>query len=257
MPTADNRQKPAVIVTRPAHQTAAFVKKLSALDVTPVLFPAIAIRLRSDCLSELESNALQRSKMCIFTSTNAVEGAKACGALNSLKLQKIACIGSTTATALQPYGIVPDYVPPKNGSSEDLLSYLDKSGIPDGMVTIISGDGGRGVLKTALQQQGHEVHYLRVYKRQLPAVRDSIRDHTVSLLPCIISVTSNEGLENLLQLIPPSAHPALFDSPLVVNSDRCASLAVERGFSQHIAIARPPGDQGQIEALEKLLAEIM
>ena len=257
MQTADNRHKPAVLVTRPAHQTAAFATRLTALGVTPVQFPTIAIRLRNRQLEALESSTLHRSKMCVFTSTNAVEGAKECGVLLSLVHQKVACIGTATAATLQQYGIMPDYIPHSSGSSEDLLSHLEQAGIPDGLVTIVSGEGGRSVLSTSLQQRGHKVHCLAVYQRNLPVVEDSAVNHTVSLLPCIICITSNEGLENLLQLIPQSAHPDLFDSPLVVNSVRGASLAVERGFRQQIAVARPPGDQGQIEALEKLLAEIM
>ena len=257
-PITDLPARPAILVTRPAHQASAFVDKLHNLGFHTVLMPAIEIAFRTQSLQPLELRQLDTSELWIFTSANAVEGARKCGIFSNQSDYKIACIGVATAAALTNIGISIDYAPPKSGNSENLIDYLLASGWqPTSAVTIVRGSHGREALKKSLHDIGCAVHYLDVYQRLLPTVTETEVQQALAILPAIISVTSNQGLENLLKIIPARCHSSLFNSHLVVNSERCAILALKYGFKQHIAVAKVPGDDGQLKALEKLMADIL
>ncbi len=257
MQTTDTPLPRSVIVTRPAHQASGFAARIAALDLKPILFPTIDIQLRKTTLKVTESSVLINSGLWIFTSTNAVAGAIQCGVFRYRQQHKVACIGSATNAALQQAGIAPDFVPDISGTSENLIAYLEQAGMPEGAVTIVRGDGGRDLLKTSLQNSGHRVDYLDVYRRALPVVDADVLQQTIAALPCMISVTSNQGLDNLLQLIPENAHAQLFASRLIVNSERGAITARTCGFNNTIEVAQPPGDSGQLATLEKLFTKNM
>ncbi len=68
--------------------------------------------------------------------------------------------------------------------------------------------------------------------------------------PDIISITSNESLDNLVTLAGEFL-PDLLKIPLVVNSQRAVEQAMGLGFLRIPLVANPPGDKGQIEAIKQ------
>jgi len=118
---------------------------------------------------------------------------------------------------------------------------------------IIKGQGGRQLIEHELSGAGWNIQTIDVYKRALPFIEESLV--TVNLqnpVPDIISVTSNESLLNLKTLA--KEHwPSLLKAALVVNSQRAQTLAESLGFTSHIEVAFPAGDEGQINAIGHLL----
>lgn len=236
-----------VIVTRPAHQALPFISKLREMGATVIGLPTIDIQFRQQAISEHEKQFLSNSSLWIFTSVNAVCGAGQLGTITEKFQAKVACIGLSTAAALQKLGIEPDYIPKTNSNSEGLLTLLDGEHTP--IVTIIRGGDGRDTLRQGLTSRGNTVHVLDVYRRHLPAHGPTLLHSALEALPCTICITSNQGLLNLKKLIPVSYRETLFKSDLVVNSSRCATFARELGFLGKVEVADTPGDQGQLDTL--------
>jgi uroporphyrinogen-III synthase len=67
-----------------------------------------------------------------------------------------------------------------------------------------------------------------------------------------VTVTSNESLQNLVDMLDPRIRPRLFATPLVVVSERGLELARELGFQQAIETTSEAGDEAIIEALIRL-----
>lgn len=240
-----------VIVTRPSHQAAAFIDHLQKSGSKVVALPTIEIRFRETPLGSREKQQLIESSLWILTSANAAIGAARLGVFKQPHSAFIACIGQATAAKLKEHGITADLVPGQNTNSEGLLSQLEKYADLS-TVVILQGGEGRDKLRTELSNSGRTVCPLNVYQRERPALPTSTIDQSVKSLPCTISITSNQGLLNLLSIIPGEYHEDLFQSSLIVNSRRCESLARELGFSGTIAVATPPGNKGQLLAIEKL-----
>lgn len=247
-----------VLVTRPENQAQNFVQRLEAAGAATFKLPSIVIHYQSR--SALDTALIERtlqSDLWIFTSVNAVMGALACHLLppteESCHKPAIAAIGQVTGQCLTDHAISVDLAPAVNSGSEKFITLFGPKIKSGSRIAIFRGDSGRGELKKQLQQLGASVHYIEVYQRRLPRL---IATEAAQLLndamPCAISVTSDLGLSNLLQLTPKKYRPLLLRCPVVVNSQRCASLALQCGFKNQIIIADPPGDAGQLTALEKL-----
>lgn len=240
----------SIVVTRPAHQATTFTDQLTKHGARVIALPTIAIEFRTSPLTVDEQSYLSNSDLWIFTSANAATGASRCGMFTYLNHARIACIGHATADALRRHGVEPDLVPEKNVTSEGLLNYLsDKDDFTS--TTIVQGSMGRDLLRQALVTQGKHVAMIDVYQRTLPVPDMPTLAKVLDALPCTISISSNQGLKHLWQLIPLSHHEALMRSALVVNSVRCRDLAITLGHTGCIDIASPPGDTGQLTALLK------
>lgn len=234
----------SVLVTRPLHQAKHFIEQLRNRQFKVLHLPSIEIVFDSADLTET-----LRSDLIIFTSANAVTGANRNLQFPWNTKAKIAAIGSATADMLKQLDCRVDIVPHAAASTEALLEVIGHTANLD--VTIVRGDSGRNKLFDALTDQGAKPVYQSVYKRKLP---DYSHAHIATLfregLPDIISVTSDLGLTNLLAIIPSELN--LQSKPLVVNSARCARIAVEKGFTSKILVADPPGDDSQLSKILSL-----
>jgi uroporphyrinogen-III synthase len=71
--------------------------------------------------------------------------------------------------------------------------------------------------------------------------------------PNLVSITSNESLQNLKTLA--NEHwSSLIKLPLIVNSERTATLAKSMGFELPALVATSAGDQGQLEQVRLWLS---
>ncbi len=256
MPTVSSAAKKLdgmrVLVTRPQHQAAFFTRLIQEAGAEAVLLPTIDISYQTPgSMKAAEIENAKNSNLWIFTSTNSVIGAAKSGILGHVSTQPvIAAIGQATRQALIDHQLVVNLTPTANAGTEEFLSLFQNQFRKGQHITIFRGDSGRDELKRRLESLGAFVHYASVYQRRLPDISPANALNIFNTAkPCVITVTSDLGLTNLLTLIPVQSHQNLFTCKLVVNSERCAVSARKLGFDNQIAVATPPGDKGQFCAL--------
>ena len=246
-----------VVVTRPAHQAQGLRELIEASGGTVILFPVLEIQDAEDTGAvRALIERLDKFDMAIFISANAVHKALpvmlARGPLP--ERLRLATVGEGTAKALQKYGRDPDLCPREQFNSEALLALPEMQQVRGRNIVIFRGEGGRELLAETLRQRGATVTYAEVYRRIKPAtgpaeLQDQLRRGKVD----IISVTSNAGLVNLLELAGPAVQNILHATPLVVMSERNVEHARGLGFSGPIAVAKQTGDAGLVEAINDLI----
>ena len=243
-----------VLVTRPAGQAAKLCRLVGSAGLEAVQLPALEIREPEDP-EALQSLAvsLDAYDLVVFISVNAVTHG-----LDYLLAQrdwpgqvKIATVGASSAAALQAYGLAPDLVPAHRFSSEALLALDELQDMHGKRVAILRGNGGREQLRDTLLARGAVVDYVEAYRRVCP---DADPQHMHALLQPgmldVVTVTSNESLQNLFAMAGPEGQPRLRALPLVVVSERQASLAQELGFEQPAMVAANASDAALVEALK-------
>ena len=138
--------KPRLLVTRPAAQSARLCSLLEAEGFEAIRLPAIEI-LDPPSLFELEalSDELDSYDLAVFVSVNAVQK----GVEFILDRRDwpedtaIATVGARSAEALLPYGLSTDYVPEHQFNSEALLALDELQDMSGQRVVIFRGNGGR------------------------------------------------------------------------------------------------------------------
>jgi len=225
-----------VLVTRPAHQSKAFIKTLSDLGALVNHLPTIDIEfIQADLTDALKSD------MLIFTSINAVQAAIDAHPTPWDYQGKVVAVGPATAKELEHHNIKTDIQPLTGAGSEALLEEFANQNlsIENLNIFIVRGDTGRDKLNQAL-----------TYRRVQPAYNESLLYKEIHK-PDIVTVTSDLGLQNLVALTPADLKPALFAAHLITNSDRCSALGKALGFNANILTADPPGDDGQLAQIRR------
>jgi len=163
---------------------------------------------------------------------------------------KVATVGASSAEALARCGLTVDLVPSHQFNSEALLALEELRDMRGKRVVIFRGNGGRDVLRDMLIKRGAEVEYVEVYRRVCPVIDPGDIAHywqpdTVDL----VTVTSNESLQNLYNMAGSEGRPLLREMQLVVISPRQVVLAAELGFSQKPLVAANAGDEAILDVL--------
>ncbi len=113
-------------------------------------------------------------------------------------------------------------------------------------ILIFRGTGGRSLLGDSLIERGASVQYVETYSRELPSSKTLTVQQLASI--DIITISSNEGLTNLITLI--GDVNLLIDTPIIVPSIRAKSLAQQYGFKD-IIIAKDATDTSTMLAIKK------
>lgn len=241
-----------VLVTRPKHQQANFISICNDAGLDAISMPCIDI-VSVDC--ELKQSDISKTDLILFTSRNAVEFANKllpfpwAGA-------KVFAIGQATERSLVRFGQDLSHPPIKPYTSEAFVHWLDTQD-PIKTALIIKGIGGRDLIEKHLQSKDTSVEIKTVYERVTPVVSEAERQRIfVESPPHIISVTSDVGLRNLVNIAGPEYANVIHAAQLVVNSDRCAETALRLGFDDSPMVANPPGDEGQIKAIINCLQRL-
>ncbi len=242
------------MVTRPAAQADNLCQLIENQGGMALRFPTLEIEAvvpDSRALSDAFA-----SDWLIFTSKNAVDFAQPVlgGKMVGQQRPNIAAVGGATALALQQAGFVVDCVPATEFNSEGLLAELQMNAVAGKRCVIVRGVGGREKLAEALRTRGAKVGYLEVYRRKRPIVGNNalvatLHKHGLD----IVSVTSEEALHNLLEMLDHDSAALLRMLPLLVVSDRIAKTADELGFKT-IAVSRQPTDTAILETLTTLMS---
>jgi uroporphyrinogen-III synthase len=251
-------ERPRALVTRPAGQAQGLCDRLVAAGFDAIHVPAIAITDPADG-SALDAliPALERYQLAIFVSVNAVlHGLPPVLRLRSWPVHTaIATVGLSTTAAVQALGLPVAHVPEHEYSSEGLLALPALQHMAGRHVVILRGNGGRDTLHAELAARGAQVNYVEVYRRICPP------DSAAKLLPLlvaqrldVITVTSNEVLQNLFDMAGNDGQPLLRDIPLVVAGRRQAALAAQLGFRQGAVIAGHASDEAMAAGVQQLIA---
>jgi uroporphyrinogen-III synthase len=157
----------------------------------------------------------------------------------------IISIGRKTTESLKNSQQHVAYEAPEH-NTESLLQTTEflPSVIKDQSIVIFRGMGGRALLGDTLIQRGARVTYIETYRRGLPPLEPLSRQQIQGINA--ITVSSNEGLDNLMTLMH-GAEP-LLDIPLVVPSQRAATLAGSYGFKTVLTAANAT-DEAMLSAL--------
>jgi uroporphyrinogen-III synthase len=243
-----------ILITRPQHQANQLSELIKEKGGDVILFPTIEIRpvLKSEKLVNCFAN-INNYDLLIFISRNAVTVTFE----NYLEPElittvKVMAIGVGTMSALSELKLNDVLHAGEQGDSESLLqlSELQESSVQNKNILIIRGIGGRELLADSLRKRGAVVEYAEVYQRCLPEYEIQQCDEIwQNQSPDAVIVSSNEGLTNLLKLTTKENQIKLFNTPLVVMSNRNAKLAKQSGFVSDTGIAKSKNDEGLLSAL--------
>lgn len=234
-----------VLVTRPKHQQSSFLARCADAGLDTLSLPCIDI-LPVDC--SIDAADIDAAEFIFFTSRNAVEFAHTIQPL-PWNNASVYCIGRATQRALAQFNQDLAHPPIEPFTSEAFINWL-KTQAPVSSALIVKGVGGRDLIETYLAETGTSVIIKDVYKRVTPVVSDAERQRIfVDTPPDIISITSDDVLRNLVNIAGPTYAHELHATPIIVNSERCADLAIRLGFDHGPIVASPPGDDGQIDGI--------
>lgn len=238
-----------VLVTRPPHQRQTLVTLLKEAGAEPVCLATI--KIRSHRLTPAQQTHAVQADCIIFSSVNAVECFFAQTGTALAQPTYCLAVGPATERALANQGWKVTHPAEIPYNSESLVKNLlfDSDNLQS--VSIITGTKGRGYMQENLRKRGFKVDLYEVYSRFRPKIPARQR---VSVFlkprPDIITITSNETLENLVAIAGKSLSRQLLETPLVVTSDRCAQLAASLGFRSRVMVTGTMGDAGILEMVE-------
>ncbi len=261
---AADSQSPVVLVTRPKQQAADFIELLKLKGIGAQAFPCIeiqALKLNAALKEMLQS--INDYELIIFISANAVQ--QSAILLQQLGIQpdavsvKIATIGRATLAVATELGFNVSLSPVEGFNSDALLALdeLQSENIQQQRCLIIRGVGGLDYLFDELQKRGAQVSYAEVYRRNKPQLdhyldRQKLSESWNEFRINAISVTSNESLQNLYDMLEQPGKTAMLNTPLIVASQRCLELAQGLGFTS-VKRAQSAINQHMLEAVEKEL----
>jgi uroporphyrinogen-III synthase len=245
-----------ILVTRPASQALSLCRLIEdaggeacsapTIDIGPPDDPGQARRLLMDRTA---------GECVIFVSRNAaVSAASLVPDLAAvLAGRAIYAAGAGTHAELSRLGVTNAGVPSGGEGSEGLLrlAALQEAGVAGRGVLIVRGEGGRELLRTELEKRGAHVRYVEVYSRRRPET-SALDGVWRNARPDIIVTTSNQGLENLVEITDAGSRETLFATPLVVTSRRAVSRAAELGFRARVVAAASADDAELLRSLVKL-----
>ena len=236
-----------VLVTRPARQAAGLVRRLAALGATPLAWPAIVILPPIDAAPLARVHAkLVSYDIAVFVSANAVEFGVGDPARWPSLLVPFAP-GPGTAEALAAVGVTGARVPAERFDSEGLLALPELQDVKGKRAIVFRGDGGRELLGDTLRERGAHVDYVACYRRAAP---QSGAEGLIAAL-CdgrvhAVTITSSEGLDNLLAAVGDAGRSAVARLPVFVPHRRIAEHARARGLTP---ITTAGSDAGLIAGL--------
>ena len=226
-----------VLVTRPAHQSDQLARLIEQQGGEAIRFPAIEIVPVP--AMQWQSWQPQETDWLVFVSRNAVEAfCQGFSTALPANIQLVAA-GDGTAQAMREHGLRVNLQPALSNGSDGLLPLPEWQQMQQQHVVIVRGDGGRERMAETLRARGAKISYLEVYRRQLPAVSESLIQQACSA--DWLTATSANSVTNLLTLLS-SQCLQLLQKPLVVVSERIKVFAIEKGFKQvHVSLDASDG----------------
>lgn len=239
-------QAKTVVVTRPQEQSQALVEALQQAGASVLLLPTLAIDpIPIDYPQKAFVLDLDRYSIVICVSANAARIG-----LDVLSdywpqwpvAQQWFAVGPATGQAMGEWGL--NLKTAEQGStSETLLDWPELQNLHGQRVLILRGEGGRETLAETLRTRGAQVDYLELYRRVMPQVNPApLIEKLQQGQRVILTVTSGDGLRNLMALVGDGQLSALCRCPMVVVSGRLAEFAQSLGFDSVLTADSPNTD---------------
>lgn len=244
-----------VLVTRPRDQAEKLALLIEGEGGEAIRFPVIEIAEPKDTQALLSViDRLDQFGLAIFISPNAVNRA-----MNLILTRRgdwprnvrIACVGRGSAREFKHFGIENVIVPAGRSDSEALLALPELQRVTGNKIVIFRGEGGRELLGDTLKARGAEIEYAECYRRARARadVTPLLRRWARSEID-IVSLTSMDGLHNLLDMLGPAGQPWLARTPVIVVSRRMAEVCHELGLKTEPIIAAQASDEAILEAIK-------
>ena len=240
----------AVVLTRPQADSERLSQTLQSEGFQTRVMPIMTIEAIPDAERAL-SPSLSDDALCIFVSANAVRfGLPQLGPdLARCPDLIVIAVGNKTRDTLVAEGIQAQV--PFRADSEGLLA-MPALFAPDARdVVIVKGEGGRELLASELIRRGARVTEWVCYRRCWPDVDVSELAKVGDGL--IFQASSGEALLRLAALVAGEGRVDLFQSSIIVPSDRVARLAIDMGWEQVIR-AEDASDDAFVRALKQHIA---
>ena len=236
-----------VVLTRPQADSERLSEALQNEGFQTRVMPIITIEAIPTA-EQAPAPSLSDDALCIFISANAVRfGLPQLGsALARDSDLTVIAVGNKTRDTLVAEGIQAQV--PVRADSEGLLA-MPALSTPDSRdVVIVKGEGGRELLASELTGRGARVTEWVCYRRCGPEVDVSGLIEIRAGL--IFQASSGEMVSRLSELLAGGGQADLFQSSIIVPSDRVARLATEIGWGQVIR-AEDASDDAFIRALKQ------
>ena len=236
-----------VVLTRPQADSERLSEALQNEGFQTRVMPIITIEAIPTA-EQAPAPSLRNDALCIFISANAVRfGLPQLGsALARDSDLTVIAVGNKTRDTLAAEGIQAQV--PVRADSEGLLAMPALSAPDSRDVVIVKGEGGRELLASELTGRGARVTEWACYRRCWPDVDLSVLTEIGAEL--IFQASSGEMVSRLAELLAGGGQVDLFQSPIIVPSDRVARLATEIGWGQVIR-ADDASDDAFIRALKQ------
>ena len=240
-----------VLVTRPLERSRMLCSLIEAEGGRAIFFPTLEIinNNASPYIDKVDS-----FDWIIFISRSAViKGLPLLFEREHNQRARVAAIGQGTAAELNVHGISPVIYAATGGTDNFLaLPEFSHSKLVGKQILLVKGEGGRQTLQATLKNQGATLHIFEVYRRVLPKYSQKFISQIWSHNPpqfCV--VTSNQGLENLVSLTSAQFQAQLYQSVLVIFSERARVLAKELGFVRQAVVVNLRSDIGLLQGLQQ------
>lgn len=238
-----------IVVTRPRELAGGLAARVERAGGRAWIFPAVDIQPPSD--AGAADRALARIAdfdLAIFVSPTAARRAIARGLRLPPKVRAFA-LGAGTRAELAQSGIEAQ-APGTRADSESLLQSPELQGLSGKRVILVCGEGGRELLGETLATRGASVTRAELYRRAQP-VADPAPLLAAWAAGAIhaVTVTSAEGVVNLLAMLGSAGAARLREAPVFVPHPRVAEAAHRQGVRE--AVVAGPSDD---EMLARLVA---
>lgn len=246
-----------IVVTRPAHQSAALAALITSAGGRAIVFPTIAI-CDVDDRARLAGviDRLETFDIAIFVSPNAVEKgfAAICERRALPPHLKFAAVGRGSAYELKRQGVSHVISPGSGDDSESLLGLRELREVAGRQIVVFRGVGGRELIRETLEARGARVEYAECYRRAMPhadagELVSAWERHGIDAFV----VTSSEGLRNLCTMLGTRSRERLTRTPVFVTHARVGQAGRELGL-QKIILAGT-GDAEIAAALSQYFVE--
>jgi uroporphyrinogen-III synthase len=246
-----------ILITRPREHALALASLVRAAGGDPVLFPTLEILPPDDPAAVAGVIArLSSFQLAIFVSpTAAARGCAMASAAAWPAGLRVAAVGAATAKTLERLGYRDVISPPGEADSEALATLPELHKLRDRRVVIFRGQGGREWLREELEARGASVEYAECYRRARPAAdaggllarwqRGGIE---------AVSITSAEGLENLVAMLGPTGKGYLCATPVFVPHPRIAAAARELGV--RLVLVTGSGDDQAVGEMSAFFSRV-
>ena len=237
----------AVVLTRPQADSERLSQALQSEGFQTRIMPIMTIEAIPTA-EQVPAPSLSDDALCIFISANAVRfGLPQLGPdLARYPDLSVIAVGNKTRDTLAAEGIQAQV--PVRPDSEGLLGMPALSAPHSRDVVIVKGEGGRELLASELTRRGARVTEWACYRRCWPNV--DVSGLTEISTGLIFQASSGEMVSRLAELLAGEGQADLFQSPIVVPSERVAGLATEKGWEQVIR-AEDASDDAFIRALKQ------